>query len=86
LKVLQKDKLPGENAAILSKEQQAQIDEYRKTESAARLELRGLRKNLRLESEALQFWVKVVNIGFIPVLLLLVWLVIAIRGRRTSPG
>jgi len=86
LKALQKDKLPGENAAILSKEQQAQIDEYRKTESAARLELRGLRKNLRLESEALQFWVKVVNIGFIPVLLLLVWLVIAIRGRRTSPG
>ena len=86
LKALQKDKLPGENAAILSKEQQAQIDEFRKTESAARLELRGLRKNLRLESESLQFWVKVVNIGLIPVLLLLVWLVIAIRGRRTSPG
>jgi hypothetical protein len=50
------------------------------------LELRGLRKNLRLESESLQFWVKLVNIGLIPVLLLLVWLVIAIRGRRTSPG
>lgn len=84
LKVLQKEKGPGESAAILSKEQQAQIDEFRKKESAARLELRGLRKNLRLESEALQFWVKVVNIGLIPALLLLIWLGLALRSRRTS--
>ncbi len=83
LKVLQKEKGPGESAAILSKEQQAQIDEFRKKESAARLELRGLRKNLRLESEALQFWVKVVNIGLIPTLLLLIWLGLALRSRRT---
>jgi ABC-type uncharacterized transport system involved in gliding motility auxiliary subunit len=83
LKALQKDKGPGESAAILSKEQQAQIDEFRKKESAARLELRGLRKNLRLESEALQFWVKVVNIGLIPVLLLLIWLGLSIRGRSS---
>ena len=84
LKALQKEKGPGESAAILSKEQQAQIDEFRKKESAARLELRGLRKNLRLESEALQFWVKVVNIGLIPALLLLIWLGLALRSRRTS--
>ncbi len=86
LKALQKDKGPGESAAILSKEQQAQIDEFRKKESAARLELRGLRKNLRLESEALQFWVKVVNIGLLPALLLLLWLGLALRGRRSSPA
>src|SRR4051812_1125329 len=69
LQELQKGK-PGATAAtgttILTPEQQAEIDNFRKKTLETRQELKELRKNLRVESERLQFWTKVVNIGLVP--------------------
>jgi ABC-type uncharacterized transport system involved in gliding motility auxiliary subunit len=73
LQALQKSKTDAQSAAILSKEQQAQIDQFKVQESQTRLELRNLRKNLRIESETLQFWVKMINIGLVPLLLFVLW-------------
>jgi len=73
LQALQKSKTDAQSAAILSKEQQAQIDQFKVQESQTRLELRNLRKDLRIESETLQFWVKMINIGLVPLLLFVLW-------------
>ena len=49
-----------------------------------RRDLKELRKNLRVESESLQFWTKVVNIGVVPLLVTLVGLGLAIARRRRT--
>jgi ABC-type uncharacterized transport system involved in gliding motility auxiliary subunit len=56
-------------AAILSKEQQAEVDRFRKVAAEKRRELKEVRKDLRADSDALQFWIKVLNIALIPALL-----------------
>jgi len=45
--------------------------------------LKQLRKNLRVETDTLQFWTKVVNIGLVPLLIALAGLGLALvkRGR-----
>jgi hypothetical protein len=49
------------------------------------VELKEVRKNLRVESEKLMFWTKVVNIGIVPLLVALLGLGLAItRKRRTA--
>lgn len=83
LQALQKNKSDAQSAAILSKEQQAQIDQFRTQESQTRLELRNLRKNLRIESETLQFWVKMINIGLVPLLLFFIWGSLVLSRKRS---
>jgi ABC-type uncharacterized transport system involved in gliding motility auxiliary subunit len=83
LQALQKNKTDAQSVAILSKEQQAQIDQFKVQESQTRLELRNLRKNLRIESETLQFWVKLVNIGLIPALLFFLWGGLVFQRKRS---
>jgi ABC-type uncharacterized transport system involved in gliding motility auxiliary subunit len=82
LQALQKSKTDAQSAAILSKEQQAQIDQFKVQESETRLALRNLRKNLRLESETLQFWVKMFNIGLVPLLLFFLWGGLVLSRKR----
>ncbi|MND05678.1 hypothetical protein D3C83_266180 [compost metagenome] len=48
------------------------------------MELKELRKNLRVESEQLQFWTKVANIGIVPLLLALLGLGLAVAKRRRA--
>ena len=43
-----------------------------------------MRKNLRVESERLQFWTKVVNIGLVPLLVALLGLGLALAKRRRA--
>jgi hypothetical protein len=82
---MQKNKSPTDNAQILTAEQQAQVDNFKKTAAETRLELKSLRKDLRAESEALQFWAKLVNIALIPLLLLILGLVLMIlRNKRQA--
>ena len=82
---MQKNKSPTDNAQILTSEQQAQVDNFKKTAAETRLELKSLRKDLRAESEALQFWAKLVNIALVPLLLLILGLVLMIlRNKRLS--
>ncbi|HEY9447990.1 MAG TPA: Gldg family protein [Burkholderiales bacterium] len=67
---------------ILTPEQQAEIENFRKKAVETRGELKELRKNLRAETETLQFWTKVVNIAFVPLLIALVGLGFAAAKRR----
>ncbi|MBI2320048.1 MAG: hypothetical protein HYU75_24370 [Betaproteobacteria bacterium] len=81
LQALQKAKSPGAGT-ILSAAQQAELDNFRRTAAETRRELKEVRKALRAESEALQFWTKVVNIAAIPLLVALAGLALALYRRR----
>ena len=75
----------GGKGEILSPEQQAEIERFRKTAAERRLALKEVRKNLRQDAESLVFLTKVGNIALMPLLVALVGLTVAlIRRRRTA--
>ena len=83
LQELQKARGPGaKGAQILSAEQQAEIERFKKQVAETRRELKELRKNLRQDAEALVFWTKVVNIALMPVLVVLLGLVVFFVRRK----
>jgi ABC-type uncharacterized transport system involved in gliding motility auxiliary subunit len=70
---------------IMSAEQQAELERFRKTVAETRLALKEVRKNLRQDAEALVFWTKVANIALMPLLVALAGLLVALlRRRRTA--
>jgi len=80
---LQKQSGPGK-AAILSAAQQAELESFRKKAAETRRELKEVRRELRADSEALEFWTKVANIAAMPVMVSLAGLALAlVRRRRT---
>ncbi|MBI3045355.1 MAG: GldG family protein [Betaproteobacteria bacterium] len=81
LKKLQSSKA-GVTSSILTAEQQAELDNFRKKAAEARIALKQLRKNLRIETDALQFWTKVVNIGLVPLLVAVAGFLLALARRR----
>jgi len=82
LQELQKGKPGTSGTTILTPEQQVEIDNFRKKAVEIRGQLKDVRRNLRVESERLQFWTKVVNIALVPLLVALAGLVLAIAKRR----
>jgi ABC-type uncharacterized transport system involved in gliding motility auxiliary subunit len=82
LESLQKTKAPAGGGAILSAEQQTEVENFRKRAADTRRELKDVRRELRSETEALEFWTKVVNIGAVPLLVALAGIAIAIVRRR----
>jgi ABC-type uncharacterized transport system involved in gliding motility auxiliary subunit len=85
LQKLQKSKA-GVTSTILTAEQQAELDNFRKKAAEARLALKELRKRLRVETDTLEFWTKVINIALVPLLVALAGLGLALaRRRRQSP-
>jgi ABC-type uncharacterized transport system involved in gliding motility auxiliary subunit len=69
---------------IMSAEQQAELERFRKTVAESRLALKEVRKNLRQDAEALVFWTKLANIALMPLLVALFGLGVAlIRSRKT---
>jgi ABC-type uncharacterized transport system involved in gliding motility auxiliary subunit len=72
----------AKGAQILSSEQQAELERFKKTYIETNLALKELRKNLRQDAEALVFWTKVANIAFMPLLVALIGLLIAFFRRR----
>jgi ABC-type uncharacterized transport system involved in gliding motility auxiliary subunit len=90
LHTLQKARAPGaaKGTEIVSAEEQAEIDSFRKTVATTRKELKEVRKNLRHDAESLVFWTKVANIALMPLLVALVGLLVALvrrsRSRRTG--
>ena len=82
LQELQKGKPGAGTSTILTPEQQTEIDNFRKKSAETRIELKEVRKNLRVESEQLQFWTKVVNIALVPLLVALAGIALAIAKRR----
>jgi len=82
LQELQKSQGAAKGGQILSAEQQAELERFRKTVAETRLALKEVRKNLRQDAEALVFWTKVVNIALMPILVALAGLAIALIRRR----
>jgi ABC-type uncharacterized transport system involved in gliding motility auxiliary subunit len=74
----------AKSAQILSPEQQAELDRFKKRALETRRELKELRKHLRQDTEALQFWTKVANIAVVPLLVALFGLAFAAMRRRRS--
>jgi ABC-type uncharacterized transport system involved in gliding motility auxiliary subunit len=78
---------PSAQATILTPAQQAEIESFKKKAIQTRQDLKELRKTLRAQTDALQFWTKIVNIGALPLLVIIVGLGIAIaRRRRRTTG
>jgi ABC-type uncharacterized transport system involved in gliding motility auxiliary subunit len=82
LESLQKTTGGVASGAILSPEQQAEIENFRKRAAETRRELKDVRRELRSETEALEFWTKVVNIGAMALLVAIAGLAIALVRRR----
>ncbi|HET7598196.1 MAG TPA: GldG family protein [Burkholderiales bacterium] len=72
----------GNQATILTPEQQAEIENFRKSAAETRRDLKEVRKNLREDTDRLEFWTKVANIGLVPLLVALAGLVVAVVHRR----
>jgi len=69
-------------SSILTAEQQAELDNFRRKAAEARIALKQLRKNLRVDTDTLQFWTKVVNIGLVPLLVAVAGFLLALGRRR----
>ena len=82
LQELQKAQGAGKSGQILTPEQQAEIERFRKTVAESRLALKEVRKNLRQDAESLVFLTKVVNIALMPLLVALAGLLVALVRRR----
>jgi len=74
----------GKSAQILSPEQQAELERFRKMVAETRLALKEVRKNLRQDAESLVFWTKVANIALMPLLVAAAGLLIAALRRRKA--
>src|SRR5213075_2590335 len=74
----------AKSAQIMSPEQQAELERFRKQVAATRLELKEVRKTLRQDAEALVFWTKIANIALMPLLVALIGLLVALLRRRTA--
>jgi ABC-type uncharacterized transport system involved in gliding motility auxiliary subunit len=74
----------GTQATVISPQEQVEIDKFKTKAVATRRDLKELRKNLRAESDALQFRTKLINIGLVPLLVVIFGLTLwAVRRRRT---
>jgi ABC-type uncharacterized transport system involved in gliding motility auxiliary subunit len=67
---LQKQKSGGNERLILSKEQQAELEQFRQAQVETRKQLKEVRKNLNREIEHLGLTLKVVNIALLPLLVI----------------
>jgi len=68
--------------AILTAEQQAELENFRKKSIETRRELKDVRKNLREDTDALQLWTKAINIALVPLLVMVLGVTLAIIRRR----
>src|SRR6266567_1502440 len=85
LNALQKGRGTGASA-ILSAEQQVELEDFRRKAAETRLVLKEVRRELRADSEALQFWTKVLNIALVPLLVAIAGVALAIWRRRRVPA
>jgi ABC-type uncharacterized transport system involved in gliding motility auxiliary subunit len=81
---LQKQSGGAKSAQIMSPEQQAELERFKKRVIETRQVLKELRKTLRQDAEALQFWTKVVNIALMPLLVTLFGIGFAVSRRRRA--
>jgi ABC-type uncharacterized transport system involved in gliding motility auxiliary subunit len=76
----------GNQTFILSPAQEKELEKYQKGLGEVTRDLKQVRKNLRRETDALEFWTKVVNIAAMPIAVALSGLVLAVvKSRRRAP-
>jgi ABC-type uncharacterized transport system involved in gliding motility auxiliary subunit/ABC-type transport system involved in cytochrome c biogenesis permease component len=76
----------GNQSFILSPQQEKELEQYQKGLVEVSRDLKQVRKNLRRETDALEFWTKVVNIAAMPIAIALSGLVLAVvKSRRRAP-
>ena len=81
LATLQQQK-KGDERMILSKEQQAELEQFRQEQVKTRRQLKDVRKNLNGEIEGLGRTLKTVNIVLVPVLVIVFGIVHGLRRRK----
>jgi ABC-type uncharacterized transport system involved in gliding motility auxiliary subunit len=81
---LQSRKSGSEQRFILSPEQQKELENYQKAVAEANKELKQVRKKLAKDTDALEFWTKVANIGAMPALVSVSGIVLAIVKRKRT--
>jgi ABC-type uncharacterized transport system involved in gliding motility auxiliary subunit len=84
LQELQKAQGGSKSSQLMTPEQQAELERFRKTVAETRLALKDVRKNLRQDAEGLVFWTKVANIALMPLLVALFGLAFALYRRRRA--
>jgi len=83
LQALQKGRgASAQQSTILTPEQQTEIENFRKHAAETRVALKELRKNLRVETDRLEIWTKVVNIALVPLLVAILGLALGYARRR----
>ncbi|HEY6966000.1 MAG TPA: hypothetical protein VI229_00905, partial [Burkholderiales bacterium] len=73
----------AKGALIMTPEQQAEIENFRKHVTETRRELKELRKNLRQDAESLVFWTKLANIALMPLLVVLAGLIVFLMKQKS---
>ena len=74
----------GQQKMILSSEQQAELTKFRQKQAEANKELKQVNKNLRKDVESLQNRLKLLNIGGMPVLVIVAGISMAIVKRKRT--
>jgi ABC-type uncharacterized transport system involved in gliding motility auxiliary subunit len=69
-------------SVVLTPEQQVEVDNFRKRSLQTKKDLKELRRNLRQDADALEFWTKVVNIGAVPVAIILIGALIGLSRKK----
>ncbi|MEO6034786.1 MAG: hypothetical protein ABIQ35_05995, partial [Verrucomicrobiota bacterium] len=84
LNELQQSKQSGQKF-IMSPEQQAEIEKFRKKESEVKIALKEERKKLKKDTDALEFKTKVINIAAMPIAVAFAGLALAmVKRKRTA--
>jgi ABC-type uncharacterized transport system involved in gliding motility auxiliary subunit len=83
LNELQQNKQSGQKF-ILSPEQQKEIETFRKKEADVQVALKAERKKLKKDTDALEFWTKVINIAAMPIAVALAGIALAIVKRKRT--
>lgn len=76
-----------QSSLVLTPEQEAELKRFTAEKSRIRKELRETQRGLDVDIERLSTWLKIINIGLVPLLVAIAgFLVLAARRRRRSTG
>ncbi len=75
-------KKTGNERLILSREQQSELDKFRKQQADTRKQLKEVRKNLNRDIERLGLSLKVINIALVPVLVIVFGIFRGLRRKQ----
>lgn len=71
---------------LMTPEQQAEVERFSRQRAEIRRELRQVQRNLDRDIERLGNWLKIINIGLVPLLISIIGLFAVVLRRRASHG